>query len=421
MADAADRRDAPPMSAADLRVALLTREYPPDIYGGAGVHVEYLARELERLVALEVHCFGEPRAAAEVRGAYQSWSAISGKAPHLAALRTLSVDLQMAAAVEGVRLVHTHTWYANFAGHLAKLMYGIPHVMTSHSLEPLRPWKAEQLGGGYAVSCFCEKTAIESADRVIAVSAGMRADILRAYPAVDPARVQVIYNGIDTNEYQPTEARDVLQRHGIDPGQPSAVFVGRITRQKGVVHLLQAAEHFDPSIQLVLCAGAPDTPEIGAEVAALVGKLQQRRRGVIWISEMLPRPDIIQLLSAATVFVCPSIYEPFGIVNVEAMGCGAAVVASAVGGIPEVVVDRETGFLVRYDADAAGNPRAPEVFAQDFARRVNQVALDPELAGRFGRAGRARAVEKFSWTSIARQTADLYAELVEESSAARAT
>lgn len=395
-----------------MRVALLTREYPPDIYGGAGVHVEYLAREIGRLVALDVHCFGEPRGAAEVRGAYQSWPAISGKAPHLAALRTLSVDLQMAAAVEGAQLVHTHTWYANFAGHLAKLMYGIPHVMTSHSLEPLRPWKAEQLGGGYAVSCFCEKTAIESADRVIAVSAGMRADILRAYPAVDPARVQVIYNGIDTTEYQPTQARDVLRRHGVDPEQPSAVFVGRITRQKGVVHLLEAAEHFDPAVQLVLCAGAPDTPEIGAEVAALVGKLQQRRSGVVWISEMLPRPDIIQLLSAATVFVCPSIYEPFGIVNVEAMGCGAAVVASAVGGIPEVVVDRETGFLVRYEADSAGNPRDPGAFARDFARRVNQVALDRELAGRMGQAGRARAVEKFSWASIARQTADLYGELV---------
>lgn len=391
-----------------MQVALLTREYPPDIYGGAGVHVEYLARELRALLEVQVHCFGDAREAPEVRGAYQSWSAIAGSAPHLAALRTLSVDLQMAAAVEGAHLVHTHTWYANFAGHLAKLMYDIPHVMTSHSLEPLRPWKAEQLGGGYAVSCFCEKTAIESADRVIAVSAGMRADILRAYPAVDPARVEVIYNGIDTAEYQPTSQRDVQRRFGIDPDQPSAVFVGRITRQKGVVHLLEAAEHFDPSIQLVLCAGAPDTPEIEQEVAALVAKLQERRSGIFWISEMLPRPDIIQLLSGATVFVCPSIYEPFGIVNVEAMGCGAAVVASAVGGIPEVVLDRETGYLVRYEADATGKPRDPAAFAQEFARRVNEVALDGELARRMGAAGRERAVDRFSWASIARQTADLY-------------
>lgn len=395
-----------------MHIALLTREYPPDIYGGAGVHVEYLARELQKLLELQVHCFGEPREAPEVRGAYQSWGAIAGQAPHLAALRTLSVDLQMAAAVEGVQLVHTHTWYANFAGHLAKLMYGIPHVMTSHSLEPLRPWKAEQLGGGYAVSCFCEKTSIESADRVIAVSAGMRADILRAYPNVDPARVRVIYNGIDTSEYQPTDKRDVHARYGIDPNQPSAVFVGRITRQKGVVHLLEAAEHFDPSIQLVLCAGAPDTPEIGEEVAGLVAKLQERRQGIFWISEMLPRPDIIQLLSGATVFVCPSIYEPFGIVNVEAMGCGAAVVASAVGGIPEVVLDKETGFLVRYEADAAGNPREPQVFARDFAARVNEVALDRALAERMGQAGRQRAVEQFSWASIARQTVELYRELL---------
>lgn len=395
-----------------MQVALLTREYPPDIYGGAGVHVEYLARELRALLELQVHCFGEAREAPEVRGAYQSWSAIAGNAPHLAALRTLSVDLQMAAAVEGADLVHTHTWYANFAGHLAKLMYGIPHVMTSHSLEPLRPWKAEQLGGGYAVSCFCEKTAIESADRVIAVSAGMRADILRAYPAVDPERVRVIYNGIDTTEYQPTPKRDVQRRFGIDPEQPSAVFVGRITRQKGVVHLLEAAEHFDPQIQLVLCAGAPDTPEIGQEVAALVAKLKERRSGIFWISEMLPRPDIIQLLSGATVFVCPSIYEPFGIVNVEAMGCGAAVVASAVGGIPEVVLDRETGHLVRYEADATGKPRDPAVFAQELARRVNEVALDRELAARMGAAGRERAVERFSWATIARETADLYRELV---------
>lgn len=415
MADAgrAPAATNPSDSSRSMRVALLTREYPPDVYGGAGVHVEYLARELRSSVDLEVHCFGEARHAPEVRGAYQSWGAISGQGHHLAALRTLSVDLQMAAAVEGVRLVHSHTWYANFGGHLAKLMYGVPHVMTSHSLEPLRPWKAEQLGGGYAVSCYCEKTSIEAADRVIAVSGGMRADILRAYPNVDPERVRVIYNGIDTSEYRPIPERDVLDRFGIDSRRPCAVFVGRITRQKGVVHLLEAAEYFDPSIQLVLCAGAPDTPEIGTEVANLVAGLQKRRSGVIWISEMLPRQDIIQLLSAATVFVCPSIYEPFGIVNVEAMGCGASVVATAVGGIPEVVVDGETGYLVNYEADALGNPRDSQALAKAFAERVNTVALDPELARRMGQAGRERAVEKFSWTSIARQTVELYRELTE--------
>ncbi len=395
-----------------MRVALLSREYPPDIYGGAGVHVEYLARELRELIQVDVHCFGAPRAAPEVRGAYESWEALNGKEAHLAALRTLSVDLRMAAAVQGAELVHTHTWYANFGGHLSKLLYGIPHVMTSHSLEPLRPWKAEQLGGGYAVSCFCEKTAIESADRVIAVSAGMRQDILRAYPSVDPERVKVIYNGIDTEEYQPRQGGEVLERFGIDPERPSAVFVGRITRQKGVVHLLEAAEHFDPSIQLVLCAGAPDTPEIGQEVAALVAGLQARRQGVVWISEMLPRPDIIRLLSSASLFVCPSIYEPFGIVNAEAMGCGAAVVASAVGGIPEVVVDGETGYLVPYEGDASGTPLDSARFARDFAARVNEVALDRELSRRMGEAGRARAVEKFSWKSIAEQTVALYQELL---------
>jgi starch synthase len=395
-----------------MRVALLTREYPPDIYGGAGVHVEYLAAQLRSLVDVEVHCFGAPRSAPEVKGAYESWEALNGKEAHLAALRTLSVDLRMAAAVQGADLVHTHTWYANFGGHLSKLLYGIPHVMTSHSLEPLRPWKAEQLGGGYAVSSFCEKVSIEAADRVIAVSAGMRADILKAYPSVDPDKVKVIYNGIDTEEYQPRPGGDVLARFGIDPEKPTAVFVGRITRQKGVVHLLEAAEHFDPSVQLVLCAGAPDTPEIGKEVADLVAGLQTKRKGVIWISEMLPRPDIIRILSSSTLFVCPSIYEPFGIVNVEAMGCGVAVVASAVGGIPEVVVNGETGYLVPYEGDSAGNPLDRAKFARDFAARVNEVATNPDLATRMGQAGRDRAVSHFSWKSIAETTKELYAELV---------
>src|SRR6187551_2291540 len=319
-----------------MHIALLTREYPPEIYGGAGVHVEYLSKELSRLLSLRVHCFGKERNAPEVGGAYDWWPALAGDRPHQAALRTLAVNLQMAAAIEGADLVHTHTWYANFAGHLAKLMYGIPHVMTSHSLEPLRPWKEEQLGGGYRVSRYVEETAARTCDRMIAVSAGMKNDILRAYPGVDPDKVHVIYNGIDTEEYFPKDGSEALVRHGIDAQKPIATFVGRITRQKGVVHLLRAARHFAPEIQLVLCAGAPDTKELEAEVAELVDELKQVRSGVFWIRDMLPRPEVIQLLSESTVFLCPSIYEPFGIVNVEAMGCGTAVVASAVGGIVEV-------------------------------------------------------------------------------------
>jgi starch synthase len=397
-----------------MRVALLTREYPPEVYGGAGVHVEYLGRELSRLLELRVHCFGKPRSAPEVASSFDWWSELAGDTPHLAALRTLAVNLQMVGALEGADLAHSHTWYANFAGHLAKLTYGIPHVMTSHSLEPLRPWKEEQLGGGYRVSRFVEKTAVDSADRIIAVSAGMRADILRAYPGVDPAKIQVIHNGIDTEEYKPTPGRAAVEALGLDPSRPIAIFVGRITRQKGVVHLLEAAERFDPSIQLILCAGAPDTPEIAAEVRGLVEALQSRRSGVVWVQEMLPRPRIVQLLSASTVFLCPSIYEPFGIVNVEAMGAGTAVVASAIGGIPEVVVEGETGRLVHYIPGEDGTPIDRVKFAQDFARTVNGVATHPAEAQRMGEAGRQRAVERFSWKSIAETTAELYRSLVEE-------
>ena len=396
-----------------MQIALLTREYPPEIYGGAGVHVEYLSKELKQLLDLRVHCFGKPRDAAEVAGAYDWWSALGGDRPHQAALRTLAVNLQMASALEGAQLVHTHTWYANFAGHLAKLMYGIPHVMTSHSLEPLRPWKEEQLGGGYRVSRYVEQTAALTCDRMIAVSAGMKQDILRAYPEVDPDKVRVIYNGIDTDEYRPTLDGAVLQKHGIDADKPVAIFVGRITRQKGVVHLLHAARHFEGDTQLVLCAGAPDTPELEAEVAALVSDLKKTRGGVFWIRDMLPRSEVIRLLSASTIFLCPSIYEPFGIVNVEAMGCGTAVVASAVGGIVEVVVDGETGYLVPYEGDAQGNPLDPDRFALDFAQRVNQITSDPALAQRFGSAGRARAVSKFGWSRVAAQTVELYREVVE--------
>jgi len=396
-----------------MKIALLSREYPPEVYGGAGVHVEYLARALAPLVDLAVHCFGGARSAPEVAGNYQPWAALDGDAPELAALRTLSVDLLMAKAVQGTELVHTHTWYANFAGHLAKLMYGIPHVMTSHSLEPLRPWKAEQLGGGYALSSYCERTSIEAADAVIAVSAGMRKDILAAYPAVDPARVHVIYNGIDPTQFQPDPKTNVLEREGIDPRRPYVVFVGRVTRQKGIVHLLEAARYFAPEVQLVLCAGEPDTKEIGAEVRALVAELERSRGPVHWIEKMMPRPDLIQILSHARAFVCPSIYEPFGIVNLEAMACGAPVVASAVGGIPEVVEEGKTGYLVHFETDGTplGAPKDRQAFARAFAARVNELVADPARAAEFGKAGRARVEALFSWSAIARQTADLYLSL----------
>jgi starch synthase len=395
-----------------LKVGLLTREYPPEVYGGAGVHVEYLARELKSYLDVAVQCFGKARQQGEVQAAYQPWAALDGAAPHAAALRTLSVDLLMAAGAEGASLVHSHTWYANFAGHLAKLLYGIPHVMTAHSLEPLRPWKAEQLGGGYALSSFCERVSMESADAVVAVSSGMKNDILRCYPAVDPARVRVIHNGIDTDEYRPVSETDVLAAHGIDPSKASAVFVGRITRQKGIVHLLHAARYFNEDIQLVLCAGEPDTKELGAEFEALVAKLRSDRQNVVWIDRMLPRGDVRQLLSHAGAFVCPSVYEPFGIVNIEAMACGAAVVASRVGGIPEVVEHGKTGLLIGYSADGAGNPNDPEQFARDFAQGVNRVAGDKARAIEMGKRGRQRAIDKFSWAQIAQETFELYQSLV---------
>jgi starch synthase len=371
-----------------LGVSLLTREYPPEVYGGAGVHVEYLARELHELVDLTVHCFGAEREGAK---AYRPWEALKGNA----ALETMSVDLAMTAGVEGAHVVHSHTWYANLAGHLSKLNYGIPHVATTHSLEPLRPWKEEQLGGGYHLSSFCERTALEAADAIIAVSGAMRDDVLSCYPAIDPARVRVIHNGIDTEEYKPDHGTDVLERHGVDPATPYVIFVGRITHQKGLEHLLDAAPSIDSKARLVLCAGAPDTPEIGARVRSRIPQLER----TIWIEEMLPKPEVIQLLTHATVFVCPSIYEPMGIVNLEAMACETAVVASRVGGIPEVVAKGETGFLVE-----PGN-------AEELAVRVNELLADPELATRFGKAGRKRAVEHFSWRAIAERTAGLYRSL----------
>ena len=394
-----------------MKVALMTREYPPEVYGGAGVHVEYLARELGAFEDVSVQCWGVPRSNAT---AHQPWTALAGDAPELSALRAVSIDLTMAAQSADADLAHSHTWYANFGGHLAKLLYGIPHVATVHSLEPLRPWKEEQLGGGYRLSSFCEKTALENADAVIAVSQGTRKDILRVYPAIDPERVRVIYNGIDAGEYSPDRDSDVLERFGIDPGKPSVVFVGRITRQKGVSHLLDAARSFDPSAQLVLCAGSADTPELGAEVEAKVAELKATREGVFWIEQMLPKPEVIQILSHATVFACPSIYEPLGIVNLEAMACEAAVVATATGGIVEVVVDDETGFLVPIEPgdDGSGAPRDPDKFAADFAERVNTLLADPDRAREFGKAGRRRAVESFAWPAIAQQTSELYRSLV---------
>ncbi|MGW3356149.1 glycogen synthase [Streptomyces bungoensis] len=385
-----------------MRVGLLTREYPPDVYGGAGVHVEFLARELEPLVDLEVHCWGEGRGAGVVR--HRPWSVLDGSND---ALRTFSVDLSIAAALEGRELVHSHTWYANLAGHLAKLLYGVPHVVTAHSLEPLRPWKAEQLGGGYALSSWTERTAIEAADAVIAVSGAMREDVLACYPALDPARVHVVHNGIDTRLYRPDHGTDALVRHGIDPTRPYVLFVGRITRQKGVPHLLRAVRDIDPGAQVVLCAGAPDTPEIDREFRELYEELSRVRAGVFWIPQMLPRAEVIQLLTRAALFVCPSVYEPLGIVNLEAMACGTPVVASRVGGIPEVVADGRTGLLV----DAGEDPGA---FEAGLARALDTVLGDPEAARRMGEAGRERAVGEFGWDAVARRTAGLYEEIVKQ-------
>jgi starch synthase len=390
-----------------VKVALLTREYPPEVYGGAGVHLEYLARELARLEDVTVHAWGGDGAVV-----HRPWDALAGDAPHLAALRAMSIDLSMAAGVEGTELVHSHTWYANLAGHLSRLVYDVPHVATVHSLEPLRPWKAEQLGGGYALSSWCEQVSLEAADAIIAVSEGMRRDVLACYPAIDPARVRVIYNGIDADEYKPDPRTDALDRYGVDPDRPSVVFVGRITRQKGVPYLLDAALQFDDSAQLVLCAGAPDTPEIAAEVSARVDRLRAERGNVIWIEAMLPKPDVIQLLSHATVFACPSIYEPLGIVNLEAMACEAAVVATATGGIVEVVVDGETGLLVPFEpADGSIEPADPDAFAAGIAERVNALVVDPGRAEAMGRAGRERAIREFDWSAIARQTSELYRSL----------
>lgn len=381
----------------------MTREYPPEVYGGAGVHVTELVAQMRRLVDVDVHCMGKPR---DDAFAHQPDAELAlADPPANPALSVLSTDLRMAHAAAGASVVHSHTWYTGMAGHLSALLHDIPHVLTAHSLEPRRPWKAEQLGGGYRVSLWVERTAVTAADAVIAVSAGMRADVLAVYPELDPDRVHVIRNGIDTGVWHPAP-RDpegsVLAELGVDPTRPIVAFVGRITRQKGVPHLLAAAHKFDPGVQLVLCAGAPDTPEIGEEVAAAVADLAAERDGVFWVRDFLPVHEIREILSAATAFICPSVYEPLGIVNLEAMACGTAVVASDVGGIPEVVTDGVTGTLVNYDADD------PQAFEAGLAGAVNALVADPARADRYGAAGRQRCIDEFSWARIAEQTVAVY-------------
>ena len=380
-------------------MAMMTREYPPEVYGGAGVHVTELVAQLRHLCEVDVHCMGAPRQDAFV---HQPDSRLRGANP---ALATLSTDLVMANAVAAADIVHSHTWYTGLAGHLAALLYDVPHVVTAHSLEPLRPWKAEQLGGGYRLSLWVERTAISAADAVIAVSSGMRDDVLRLYPALDPSRVHVVKNGIDTDVWYPAPpvpGESVLAELGVDPGRPIVAFVGRITRQKGVAHLVAAAHRFIPDVQVVLCAGAPDTPEIAAEMSAAVSGLARERTGVFWVRHMLPIGQVREILSAAMVFVCPSVYEPLGIVNLEAMACATAVAASDVGGIPEVVADGITGSLVHYQPDD------PAAYEAALADAVNALVADPEQAERYGRAGRQRCIDEFSWAQIAQRTLEIY-------------
>lgn len=395
-----------------MRVDIVTKEYPPEVYGGAGVHVTELVKALRALPDVEarVQAFGAPR---DEQGT-ASYAVPAELADANGAIQTLGVDLAMVSAIGGADIVHSHTWYANMAGYLASLLHGIPHVVSAHSLEPLRPWKAEQLGGGYAVSSWIERTAYENAAAIVAVSGGMRDDILRSYPAVDPERVHVVYNGIDTESWHPIDDPEALAALGVDPARPSVVFVGRITRQKGLTYLLRAAELLPPEVQLILCAGAPDTPEILAEVEGLVHDLQQKRTGVVWLDRLLSRDELCTILSAATTFVCPSVYEPLGIVNLEAMACGAAVVGTATGGIPEVVVDGVTGRLVPIEQvqDGTGTPVDPERFVRDLAAVLTEVVSDPATAADYGRAGRQRAAEQFGWDAIAEQTARLYRSLI---------
>ena len=393
-----------------MKVNLITREYPPEVYGGAGVHVAELVKALRPTLDVTVRCFGAPRDEAGVF----AYSVPGELKDANATLATLGVDLQIAQDVAGADLVHSHTWYANGAGHLASLLHGIPHVVTAHSLEPLRPWKAEQLGGGYRISSWIEKNAFESADAVIAVSDGMRRDILRAYPSLDPDKVETVYNGIDLVKWKPVDDPDLVRGLGIDPDRPSVVFVGRITRQKGLPYLLRAAKQLPPEVQLVLCAGAPDTKEILAEVEAGMAELALERSGVVWIDRLLSQHELSAVLSVATTFVCPSVYEPLGIVNLEAMACGAAVVGTATGGIPEVVDDGVTGRLVPIEQmqDGTGTPIDPDRFVNDLAATLIEVTGDPQTAAKYGAAGRIRAEKEFGWDKIALETQRIYDSLV---------
>lgn len=398
------------------RVAIFTNEYPPNVYGGAGVHVEYLSRELAKLVPVEVRCFGEQNDDSpnlRVKG-YTPWAeAKHNTDPRFGgALDAFERSLRMAKDTLDASVVHCHTWYTDMAGFLAKKLWGVPLVVTIHSLEPLRPWKVEQLGNGYHLSSWIERTGIEDADAIIAVSQETRNDVLRLFN-VDAAKVHVIHNGIDLQQYRATASTDALTRRGVDPSKPFVLFVGRITRQKGIIHLVNAIPEIDPSLQVVLCAGAPDTKEIGQEMAERVAEVSAQRDGVIWIQEMLPREDVIQFYAAASVFCCPSVYEPFGIINLEAMACETAVVASAVGGIPEVVVPGETGELVPLELKPGTfDPVDPARFAHDLATAINKVARDPALMARYGAAGRRRVEDHFSWTAIAQRTLALYQTLV---------
>lgn len=392
-----------------MRVDMVTKEYPPEIYGGAGVHVTELVRALRESIDVQVRAFGGPRDEEDTH----SYAVPGELADANGAVQTLGTDLAIVGDVAGADVVHSHTWYANMAGHLSSLLHGIPHIVTAHSLEPLRPWKAEQLGGGYALSSWAEKTAYEGATAIVAVSEGMRADILRSYPQLDPGKVRVIYNGIDSDSWHPVEDPALLADLGVDASRPSVVFVGRITRQKGLPYLLRAVRELPPEVQVVLCAGAPDTPQIMTEVEELVAGLQETRDGVVWIDRMLSRRELCVILTAATTFVCPSVYEPLGIVNLEAMACGAAVVGTATGGIPEVVVDGVTGRLVPIEQkqDGTGTPTDPDRFVADLAAVLTEVVSDPARASAYGQAGRERAVEDFSWTKIAETTSALYAEV----------
>jgi starch synthase len=405
-----------------MRVGIFTREYPPLVYGGAGVHVDYLSRELAKEIGVEVHCWGPQHSDVGnlvVRGA-EPWSEISNgtEGKFKGALEAFSLNLTQIKALEGIDIVHTHTWYVSMAGFLAKKLYGVPFVLTTHSLEPLRAWKAEQLGSGYAMSSWMERTAILDADAVIAVSQGTKADIQKAYPDVDPDRIHVIYNGIDLAEYQKTAETKALTDYGVDPAVPYVLFVGRITRQKGVTHLVDAIRYLPAETQVVLCAGAPDTPEIATELREKVNAARKDHPRIVWIEKMVTKQETIQLYSHARVFCCPSVYEPFGIINLEAMACRAPVVASSTGGIKEVVVDDKTGYLVPFDQDPVTSfPREPETFAKDLGARINELLKDPEKCKRFGDAGRRRVEDIFSWTAIAHQTIDLYGRLVEQKKA----